>query len=194
MQHPSSGFTLVETLVVIAILMIVGVSITGTIQYFYKTNTFVIQEDTAVQSAQRGITLAMKNLREASYGDDGAYPVASAATSSLTFYADTNGDGDVEKVQLILIGKTLYRVRTTAVGNPPSYTGSIATDTLATYVVATTSPMFQYYDSTGALLSSPVDISQVSSVVSTMRIDVDPNRAPTTYYLSSSATLRNLRS
>ncbi|MGK4422020.1 PulJ/GspJ family protein, partial [Klebsiella pneumoniae] len=62
MQHLSKGFTMVEMLVVIAILMIVGVSITGTIQYFYKTNAFTIQEGTAEQSAQRGITLAMKNL------------------------------------------------------------------------------------------------------------------------------------
>jgi prepilin-type N-terminal cleavage/methylation domain-containing protein len=199
MQHPFNkmnqrAFTLIEMITVIAILMIVGVSLTGTIQYFYKTDTFVVQEGTAVQSAQRGLTIAMKNLREASYGDDGSYPIANAATSTITFYADVDGDGGVEKVTYSLSGKTLYRNITNAAGNPPTYIGSTATDTLATYVVSTTTAMFQYYDSTGTILPSPVDVSQVASVVTTMRIDVDPNRAPTTYLLTSTATLRNLRS
>jgi len=36
-------------------------------------------------------------------------------------------------------------------------------------------------------------VSQIASITTTMRIDVDASRAPTTYYLSGSATLRNLR-
>ena len=65
----------------------------------------------------------MQDLREASYGDDGSYPIAAAASSSVTFYADLNDSGDVQEVTYALSNGTLYRGVTYATGNPPSYAG-----------------------------------------------------------------------
>ncbi|MDR3547846.1 MAG: type II secretion system protein [Candidatus Pacebacteria bacterium] len=190
------GFTLIEMIVVIAIFSIVGSALSYMIQYFYRANDYVLQEQTAVASGRQGLTTAMENLREASYGDDGSYPISTAATSSMTFYADVNGTGDVEKVSYYLSSGTLYRGVITAVGTPPSYAGQAqSTSTIATYVVnATSTPIFQYYDNQGNLLTSPVNVSLISSVNTTLKIDVNPNRSPSTYTLMGSATLRNLRS
>jgi type II secretory pathway pseudopilin PulG len=190
------AFTLIETVVVIAILMIVGLALSSTIVYFYKTNTYVIEEGDAVQSAQTGLIDSMKDLREASYGDDGSYPIASVSTSSITYYADINGDGSDELIRYYLLGQTLYRGVTHSSGNPPSYVGQTqATSTIATYIVnGTSTPIFQYYDNSGNLLSTPVNVSLIASVSTLLRIDVDPNRSPAVYTLTGTATLRNLRS
>lgn len=190
------GFTLIEMIVVIAIVTIVGTSLSGIIRYFYRTNDYVLQEETAVANAREGLVASMSNLREASYGDDGSYPIGSAATSSVLFYSDLNGDGSVEKVQYYLSNTTLYRAITYSTSSPPVYTGqSAATSTIASYVVnATSSPIFQYYDDNGTLLTSPINIGSIASILTTLQIDVDTHRSPSTYTLLGSATLRNLRS
>jgi type II secretory pathway pseudopilin PulG len=194
-KHDMRAFTLIETIIVVGILAVVGTTLSGIIQYFYRTNDYVLQESAAVASARQGLTAAMENLREASYADDGSYPIGMAATSSVTFYADVYGTGDVEKVRYYLLNGTLYRGVTTATGSPASYVGQTqSTTTIATYIVnATSSPVFQYYDNTGALLSSPIDIGSVASILTTIQVDVDIHRTPATYTLLGSATLRNLR-
>ncbi len=196
MLPPSkSGFTLLEVVVVIAILALIGGALASMIQFFYKTNSYVIQEGTAVQNARFGLDNAMQELRETSYGDDGSYPLAVAATSTVTFYADVDSSGTVDKVRLYLSKGKLYRGVTHSAGTPPSYTGqSETTSIIASYVVnASSSPIFQYKDDNGNILSSPINVSLVSSVLTTIKIDVDPNRSPTVYTLLGSATMRNLR-
>jgi prepilin-type N-terminal cleavage/methylation domain-containing protein len=196
MQLPSpKGFSMVETVVVIAILVVVGGALGTMLPYFYKSNNFVIQESTAVQQARSGLSTSMQDLREASYGDDGSYPLATAAASSITFYADVDNSGTVDKIRLYLSGTTLYRGITRSAGTPPSYTGQPeATDIIAKYVTNSTSPaIFQYLDDNGTTLTTPINVSSVSSVVTTLKVDVDPNRSPVPYTLVGSATLRNLR-
>ena len=98
MLHPSNpftsrrsshaAFTLIETVIVIGLVVVVGGALSSMIQYFYRTNDYVLQEGAAVQSARLGLSTAMEDLREASYGNDGSYPIASVGTSTITFYAD----------------------------------------------------------------------------------------------------------
>ncbi len=188
------GFTLIETLVVIALTALVVGALSQMIHYFYVNNDYVLQEGGAVQSASQGLSTAVRALREASYGDDGSYPIATAATSSITFYADVYGTGDIEEVQYYLASTTLYEAVIYAAGTPPSYAGQPAsTSTIATYVRnATSTPIFQYYDDTGTLLTQPVNVANIASIMTTLQIDVDPNRSPSVYSLVGSATLRNL--
>lgn len=199
MRHPSrsclQGFTLIEVLVVIAILATVGSALSGLIAYFYKSNGFVLEEASAVDSAHRGLDTAFENLREASYGDDGSFPVSAVATSSITFFSDIDGDGSVEKIRLYLLKGTLYRGVTDSAGNPPSYAGqSEKTYTISTNVVnATSTPIFRYYDSDGSELVSPVTIAGIASINTTIQVDLNPNRAPNIFTLTARATLRNLR-
>lgn len=197
-MQPSStsrAFTLVETMVVIAILSVVGIALMGMITYVYKTNTFIFQQSTATDNARRGIEYALENLREATYGADGSYPIATAATSTVTFYADVDNDGTVEMIRYYLTNGTLYRGVTNPGGTPPSYTGQTeATTIVANYVQnSTTTPVFHYYDDTGAELSTPADTSKIASVSAVIGIDVDVKRAPVTFTLIGTATLRNLR-
>lgn len=190
------GISLVETMVVVAITAMVAGSLLSAIRYFYVNNAYVFEAATSVDSARRGLATALADLREASYGDDGAYPVGAAATSSITFFSDVDSDGGVERVKIWKVGTTLYKVVTNAGGNPPAYTGqSSATTTIATYLRnGTSTPVFVYYDSAGVqLATTSTPLSSIATVGTTMQIDLNPNRAPQIFTLTGSATLRNLR-
>lgn len=189
------GFTLIEMLVVVALVAMVSVALSVVIVQSYRGNAYVFEAATSVDNARRGLTTSLQNLREATYGEDGAYPMAVAATSTMTFYADVDGDGPVEKVRVYLSNGTLYRGVTNAAGNPPSYSGqSEGVQTVVAYVRnATSSPLFTYYDSDGNQLATPADVAQVAFVRMSILVDLNPTRAPNVYNLQGSATLRNLR-
>lgn len=195
MQHHLSkrGFTLIETLVVISIVGVVGVVLASTIMYFYRANTYVLQGSQAVSEARRGVSYITSNFREALYADDGAYPVAVAGTSTLTFYADVDKDGGVEKVRIYSVGTNLYRGVVNAVGSPATYTGqSEGTTTLALNMRnGTSTPLFKYFDSTGTELTGTVNVADIRSMQMTLMIDLNPSRAPDIYTLTGTATLRN---
>lgn len=189
------AFSLVETIVVIAVTTLILITLSALIVYFYKTNSYALEQSAAVGQARRGVEDAMRYLREASYGSDGSYPVESAATSSVTFYANVNSDWAIERVTYTLLNGTLYRAVGEPIGNPPTYSGTTyATTSVANSVVNDpTTPVFRYFDNTGTELAAPVDVSKIASVETTVVIDVNINRAPVSFTLSGGATLRNLK-
>lgn len=189
------AFTLTETIVVIAILTTAGLALQNALATFYRQNTYVLESSLALESARRGLNVALENLREATYGEDGAYPIISAATSSLSFHADVDSDQPVERVAFFVSDSTLYRTVTNASGNPPSYAGqTAATSTVIDYVRnATSTPIFRYYDGAGSELTAPVSLTDVAQVTIHLDTDINPNRAPQIYTLSGTATIRNLR-
>jgi flagellar hook assembly protein FlgD len=157
----------------------------------------VFEAAVSVDSARRGIGTALQNIREASYGDDGSYPISNVATSSVTFYSDVDADGGVERVRIYIDNNVLYRVVTNSGGNPSSYTGQAgATSTIIANVRnGTSTALFTYFDSAGAALpATSTDVSEIRSVAATLMIDLNPQRAPNVLTLTGSATLRNLRS
>jgi prepilin-type N-terminal cleavage/methylation domain-containing protein len=198
-QHiHTKGFTLLEMVIVIGITAVVGVSLTSMIVYFYKTNDYVLQETQAVHSAQQGITTSMQYLREASYGADGSYPVEYASTSTLIFFADIHNDGTIEQITYSFANGNLYEGITPQSSSiPPTYVGQpTSTTTIATYVVNTKYvPVFEYTDFSGNTIAttSPANVSNVASVITTLKIDVDPSRSPSPYTIGSTATLRTFR-
>ena len=189
------GMTLIEVLVVVAIMGTAGLALSSAIQYFYRSNAFLLEQTAALDNARRGVREAVVAIREASYGDDGSYPIEAAATSSLTFYSDFDKDNSVEKERYTLINGTLYRVVTNSGGSPPGYAGQpVSTSTIAAYVSNGTVPIFTYFDSSGTQLSATsTDESAIASVTITLMVDLNPARAPNIFTLSEMATLRNLR-
>lgn len=188
------GFTLVETIVVVSLTTLVGAGLFTMIAFFYSSNGYLLEATSALESSNEGITQTLTSLREASYGEDGAYPITNVATSSITFHADLDLDESIEKVRFFIQNGTLYRGLTEASGNPPSYSGQPeAITTIATYVRNSTStPAFRYFDSEGVELTGTVDISEIRSVRSRFDVDINPFRAPNVVTLEGAATLRNL--
>ncbi len=191
------GFTLVETLTVVAIIGTVSGALMWAIVYLYRGNAYVFEAEAAVENARRGLSVSLEHIREASYADDGAYPLGTLATSSMIFYSDIDEDGGIERVRIYAIGDTLYREVTNAAGNPPSYTGQTpSTTTIAVYLRNTaTTPLFVYYNDTGTMFAttSAPTLADVRSVGITILTDLNPNRAPNVVTLTGAATLRNIR-
>jgi Tfp pilus assembly protein PilW len=190
------GIGFVETLITVACFAIVMVAITESVLFFYRANTSSIEQAYQIESARRGIDTMVRDLREATYADDGSYPLASIATSSVTFYADTDHDASIEKLRYTIIGTQLIRIVTEATGTPPTYTGGAATSTLSDYVRNTEQnvPLFRYYDVNGVEVTDFGNgIADVRSVSVNLIVNVVPIRAPGDFTLQSSATIRNLR-
>ncbi len=190
------AFTLIETLVVVALTVVIMLALTFLLQYFYKTNGYAFEQAQAINSARRSTDNAVKDLREASYAADGSYPILIAGTSSITFYADISGTSILERVRYYLIGTSFYRGTTEPAGSPPSYTGQLESVTLVVDNIrnGTTTPIFTYFDSLGVDLGAAPNIGRVSSILVRVMTDVNPLRAPLVYTLTGSATLRNLES
>ncbi len=190
------GFTLIELLTVIAITTVVILALTSVIRSFYINNAYLLERTESLSSAQRGISDSIKNIREASYGDDGSYPIAMAGTSTITVYSNFDNDSSVEKVQYVLIGTNFYRVVYDATGSPPVYNSTpTSTTTIATYARnASSTPLFTYFDSNGTQLSttSPI-IASISSVRVSLLVDLNPDRAPNVFTLTETAKLRNIK-
>lgn len=199
MQHHSHnmrGFTLVEMLVVISITAIVGMAINSMVANFYRTNAYLLEETKAIDSAHRGLSTSFIDLREASYGDDGSYPIQSVSTSSITFFSDVDNDGVVEKIRLYLLNGSFYRGVTESTSTPPTYVGQPeSTTTIANYVRnSSTTPIFKFYDVNGAQLSSStIPIALIASISTSLMVDLNPLRAPDILILQETATLRNIR-
>lgn len=188
------GITLIETIVWIAIFTASMVAITTSVIVFYRTSSFAIQEATALSSAQHGMDSMVRTIREAAYSSVGAYPVVSLATSSFTFYANTDSDSLIERVRYYLSGTNVYMGTLKPTGDPAAYTGSETITTVTDNIKNASSSvdLFAYYDKNGTKMTDLSQIAQVRFVSINLVADIDPNRAPVNTQLRSSATLRNL--
>lgn len=196
MRASQRGFTFVEMVVVVGLTGLVGVGLLSMIAYFYRSNAYLLEATSAVDSASRGVKESLTLLRGASYGEDGAYPLMAAATSSVTFYANGDADQAIERVRLYLSGGVLYQGVLNASGNPPSYTGQTeSTSVIATWVKNdAATPAFRYFDSDGAELTGTINIAAVRTIRARFDVDINPQRAPNILTIEGGATLRNLRS
>lgn len=182
-------------LVVVGLTGLVGVGLLSMVTYFYRSNAYLLEATSAVESATRGVNKSLTLLRSASYGDDGSYPLMAAATSSVTFYANADTDKAIERVRLYVTNGVLYQTITNASGNPPSYAGQPeVTSVLATWVRNdATTPAFRYFDRAGIELTGTINISAVRTVRARFDVDINPYRAPNILTIEGGATLRNLR-
>ncbi len=182
-------------LVTLAIFGMIMIAITDSVLFFYRANTSSIEQEYQVENARRGTELLVRDVREATYGDDGTYPLGSVATSTLTFYSDVDANGTIEKIRYTLVGTQLFRNVTFSSGTPPVYAGGGATTTVSQYVrnIDEGTPLFRYYDKNNVEVVSAVNITDIVSVSVTIVVDIVQKHTPGKFTLKGSATLRNLR-
>jgi hypothetical protein len=162
--------------------------------YFYRTSNYTIQQATATASAQHGIDLMIRTIREASYASNGAYPVVSLAANDFKFYADVDSDLGIERVHYYLSGMQLFKGVIEPTGDPSVYTGVEATSTISDYVenLNKATALFTYYDKNGVQITDYSKIADVRFVAANLLIDVDTNKTPIPLNLRSTAAMRNL--
>ena len=188
------GFTGIETLVWISIFVSAMLAVTSSILYFYRTNSFIIQEADAISSSERGVEVMIGAIREAAYASNGAYPIISMAANDFVFYSDVDSDPAIERVHYFISGTELRQGIVQPTGDPPVYTSAEVVNTLSTNVRNITQGVstFTYYDMNGALMSNLTLIGSLRFVTANVVVDTDLNKPPTPLTIRSSAGLRNL--
>lgn len=196
MHFPSRGYTLIETIISVTIFSVLSIMVAGSIVFLYRTHSQSIQQAFALASARKGIDLMVRDIREAAFSDDGAFPVVGIGAHEFIFYSDTDRDDNVERIRYFVEGTDLKRGVVDPTGSPPVYTVgnevvSIVSDNVrnAEQSVA----LFRYYDDSGTEIVDAADILDVSFVTLNVIVNVDPNRLPGEFTLYSSATIRNLK-
>ena len=198
-MHTNRGITLLETLITVAILTIIVISVTTFIVQSYRADLFANEQVEAIRNAQRGVDVMVKEIRESSPAENGAYPVETATDQTVIFYSDTDADELIERIRYTLDGTNLIRGVTKPSGWPATYNNPETTTVLSRYVRNGVLPTFYYYngdyptDTVNNPLPTPVAVQDIRLIRVYLQINVDPNRAPDSFILISNSQLRNVK-
>lgn len=191
------GLSFAEMIVVLSLFSILSFVIMNAVASFYRYNAYTVAQSYQVEHARRGVDFLVRDLREMTYADNGAFPLVSMASTSIRFYSDIDRDNSVELVEYELNGTTLYKYIYDAGGTPPSYDTDEADETIiiSEYVqnLLQDQPIFTYHDAAGATMSLPAASTDVRHVDVSIIVNIDPVRDPGEFMLRSSASLRNLK-
>ena len=195
-KSTTQGFTLIETAVVIGIYTVIMFAVTESVLQFYKYNAYAIAQAGQVDTARKGMTILVQDLREMIFADDGTFPLKVMLPHTVGFYSDIDRDNSVEYVEYQLASSTLKKRIYGAVGNPPEYvTTPESTHILSEYVQNQTlaTSTFFYYNKNGVLASSTTNITDIVYIRAQIIVNIDLVRDPGQFMLRSSAALRNLK-
>ena len=194
----SRGASIIEFLIVIGILSLVSLGIFDFGRNLFTFSTVIRNGLSAQQDARKLVRTMVTELRTSSISSSGAYPIYEAATSSIGFFSDIDGDGLKEEVRYYLSNGFLLKAVRVPSGAPPTYSGSASVSTLVVDMRnGTNTPIFSYYDTnydgTSAPLSLPINIPAVRLIRITLFVDKDPYRSPIPVSVTTQVSLRNLK-
>jgi type II secretory pathway pseudopilin PulG len=173
MRNMRDGFTLIETMVVVGILILISGVVFGLGNSIFRQN-FVMQTSLmSDQDARQTLRDLERELRSATAADNGAYVIAQAATSSFTFFSDIDGDGLRDQIRYFVSGKAFKRGVIKPTGSPLVYATSSEVVTMAVNRLADpTQTIFDYYDKSysgsGSSLAAPINIPSIRLVKVTL--------------------------
>lgn len=198
LKNNKSGFTLVETIMVVSLYTIMLIVITASITDLYKTNGYTIAQSYEVDQARRGIQTLVDDAREMTYADDGTFPVAVMEAARIGFYSDVDNDPLVEYVEYVLSSTTINKRIYKPTGSPPVYNlvTPVQTNILSEYVQNNIQGVttFSYFDSAGNQLTSTSSLlTDVRYIETKVIVNIDPHRSPGEFLLRSGVAPRNLK-
>jgi prepilin-type N-terminal cleavage/methylation domain-containing protein len=199
-KYQQSGFTIIEMLVVSVMMVVLAGAIFGLNYIIGQSQSFAFRSFMTVDQTNASVTMMVKELRTAQYGDNGAYPVELADYQNIVFYSDIDVDGDSEKVRYYLDGTELMKTVTEPTGVPPQYLPSNEiTKSVASNVRNGGSPLFYYFnanypsDTQNNPMTYPASIAGVRMVQIVLRINADESKPSSDYILDSFTNIRLLK-
>jgi prepilin-type N-terminal cleavage/methylation domain-containing protein len=198
----NKGYTLMEMLVVVALVSFIGVVISKFQKDVFSFNRYFTNSLSVGDSAQKLLRPMTAEIRSTSQSSSGAYPIDSIGDYYFSFYSDIDSDGLKEWVKYSISGTTLNKEVIKPTGNPLIYnTANKVTTVFMTGVRNQTEsiPMFTYYDDTytggsgGVISPSTGSLSAVRLIGVKIRIDPDTNQSPTVTEISTLVAIRNLK-
>lgn len=200
LQKKKRGVTLIEIIVALGIF---GLLVTGSFWFISTTlrNNKIFWAQLAGQSdSRRVLERIIEDVRRAEQSSLGSYPIVSATTSSLVFYANIDDDSYRERVRYTLGTTTIERGVVKPGGNPLQYvTTTEQVLTIARNVTnyAQGEPLFYYHDESYTGVEPPLATPASSTLVRVVRIRLqvedDPTTSPLPFTAETSVHLRNLK-
>jgi prepilin-type N-terminal cleavage/methylation domain-containing protein len=196
------GFTLIETLVTIAIFGLVMIATANLLRVIFMDSTTNPAALNEVDQAQSAASTFVNQVRDAAYGNDGSYPLSQASTTQVIFFSPygTSGSTIVDRIRYFVASSTLYEGVTVPSGSPSTYnTANEKVKSVVSNVSGIgTSTVFYYYTGTYAgtssPLSQPVNLNQVTYIQITFAAQLKEIRGSTaTSAISTGAAIRNLK-
>ncbi len=193
------GFTLAEIVVVVGILGFIMVAIGSFQRNVFVYNKYSQDSISSAQDARNILRVMVKDLRTTSPSNNGAYAIAQAATNTITFFSDTDGDGLKEQIRYYIATTTLKKGSIKPTGSPATYNSANEIFFTLAYNIknATSTALFEYYDNTYAGTSSPmtqpVTATNIRLIKINLIIDADPYKSPVPRLYTSQVNLRNLK-
>jgi Tfp pilus assembly protein PilW len=194
-----SGFTVVEMLITIFIITIVGLVVVNFQLDIFSLNKISSSNLVAQEDARRALKTMTAEIRSISQPISGSYAIVEAATSSFSFYSNTDTDSAIEKVRYFLSGTTLKKGVIKPTGSPAT-TYNPANETLKEIirnVISTSTPIFSYYnadyDGTSSALTLPVNTLLIRLVKINVIIDDNILKPPTALNMTTQVSIRNLK-
>ncbi|MDP3964103.1 MAG: prepilin-type N-terminal cleavage/methylation domain-containing protein [bacterium] len=196
----NAGISLVEAIVSLAIFSLV---LTLVYTFFTQGNriqSYNNEQQLAVQSARRGVQTMVKELREASTGDDGSYILSLANDQEIVFFSDTDADLVIERIRYFLDGTSLKKAVTEPTGDPIEYLdANEEVSVLSEFIRNDTDPIFTYYngdfpgDDVNNPLPTPSRLTETKMMDVYLKVNVFTNRSPDDIEVSSYVQIRNLK-
>ena len=194
-----AGFTLVELVVALFIFSLIAYGIIFLTSNIFTAATGQTSLLADTDQARKLAFQIVNELRNATYGSDGGYPLNTAQDQQIVFYTNVDTDVNPERVRYYVQNSKLYR-------GVSEWNGS-AYDVAHEQVVLVqndlgvgTNPVFYYYadtytgSSSQASLVQPVSIAQVKYIkINLQLVNVAGANKTNTYTVSSSASFRNLK-
>lgn len=193
------GFALPELIVGVLVLGLMVVAVSRFSADVFSFNR-MLQSGLKNQNEARKILRPFVNeVRSASPSSLGAFALAQVSTSSFAFYSDIDNDGLKERVRYFLQGSDFKKGIIKPAGNPLSYSQTETIIEVVHNVIATSTPVFQYFDtnyngtSSTTPLTQPVTASAVRLVKVTLVVDEDVNKMPLPFVVTTQVSFRNLK-
>lgn len=197
------GFSLVEILTSLGILIIITISIALLQRNIFSFGRLIQGNLDAQKEAKRAFTQMTKDIRNASYASNGAYPIALASTSSLTFFADIDGDKYKEQIRYFVDDSNTLRrgiIEPVTSTQPISYSTPEVNSILVGKIFNTSTPIFTYYNanyngtSSTSPLSYPLNIMDIRLIkIEILMKTQEGSQQPLTVIMTTHAMLRNLK-
>ncbi len=198
LRQNKKGFSTVEIIITMSILVIISIALIT-----FQINIFSLNKLNNVnlisqEGARRILKTMSSEIRSMLPSNLGAYALEQTATSSLTFFTNTDNDQLIERVRYFLENDTLKKGIIKPTGNPLTYNSNNETITyLAHNIANATTSIFSYYDSTydgtSEPLIQPVESSQVRLIKIYITIDNNPSLPPGPLFMTTQVSIRNLK-
>ena len=196
----SSGFTLVEVLVVSVLIVVVAAAVFG-LQYSFGQNQLIAWRSYQnTDEANRIVREFIKELRTARTAETAAFLIESATDNEIIFFSDIDFDSQSERVRYTLNSSSLEKGVIDPEGQPPTYPQeNERVIVLADNVRNQGQPLFVYYNGDWPIdtVSNPLPENQRLAAVQSIKISLivnNQNEIPAhDYSLESTTQIRMLK-